>query len=1085
MPLVTTAQLVKLQSQTEFIRNICILAHVDHGKTTLSDSLLASNGIISSKLAGKVRYLDSRKDEQERGITMEASGISLYFQILRKTENEEIADEYLINLIDAPGHVDFASEVSTASRLCDGALILVDVVEGVCTQTYTALRQAWVENVRPILVLNKIDRLITELKLTPVEAQVHLNKILEQVNAVMGTFFAGDVIEEETRRHDNQKERQEKECSDIESSSSEMEFEERDDSNIYFTPETGNVVFASALDGWAFRQLFTVVSDLGDRVEQFAQIISAKLGIKESLLRKFLWGDYYLEPKTKRLLQHKHLKGRSLKPMFAQFVLDNIWKVYDAIIVNNNREKIEKIVKTLDLKVLARDMRSKDTRTLLTSIFNQWLPLSTAILHILLIDQLPSPVTAQPIRIPRILHIRSNLPKEINEIERGLCNCDSSELAPVVAYVSKMFAVPLDMLPENRRTQLTAEELRERGRLRREALQKISTEPSTTNTEYNDVPDTPENSLNSSLVETEEYDTAESLPSSKETFIGFARLYSGTIRVGQKLYVLGPKYDPAFPDKHCTEVTIENLYLMMGRELEPLEEVPAGNVFGVGGLEGHILKNGTLSSTKECKSLASVTSESSPIVRVALEPKDPSEISKLIEGLRLLNQADPCVEVLVQETGEHVILTAGEVHLERCLLDLRERFAKIEIQVSPPIVPFRETIVPMSDSQQNKDANTQRGAVTLSTPNKYCTIKMRAMPLSSNVTAFIDQHAMTIKSIIDERQQRNKIDTQMTKEYEDVLKEVVNKKERVLDVDEFFNELESEFGKATDNIWAFGPKRVGPNILINRVPNYSRKPYPLLWRKNANAQKIHETSSHDGTSGEVDEQSSLELTIRDFEEAIHTGFQLATKAGPLCAEPMMGVAYFLEDFQISINAENVDISENTKKPLGISVRSRLSGQIITTVRDACYQSFLEWSPRIMLAMYSCDIQVTTEALGRVYGVISRRRGHIISEELKEGTPFFLICAHLPVVESFGFAVEIRKRTSGAASPQLIFSGFEMLDEDPFWVPTTEEELEDMGEKADRENLAKKYIESVRKRKGMSIDKKIVEHAEKQRTLKKK
>ncbi|RHZ72135.1 hypothetical protein Glove_245g12 [Diversispora epigaea] len=378
MPIVTTAQLVKLQARPDHIRNICILAHVDHGKTTLSDSLLASNGIISSKLAGKVRYLDSREDEQQRGITMEASGISLYFQILREAAeggNYTKSDEYLINLIDAPGHVDFASEVSTASRLCDGALILVDVVEGVCTQTHTVLRQAWVEKVSPILVLNKVDRLITELKLTPSEAYVHLNKILEQVNAIMGTFYAGDVVEEETRKHDAEKERlthkEGNENSDIESSSSEAILEERDDSNIYFTPDSGNVVFASALDGWAFR------------VEQFAQIYAAKLGIKENILRKVLWGDYYLDPKTKRLLQYKHLKGRQLKPMFVQFVLENIWAVYDSVIINSNIEKIEKIVKALNLKILPRDKRSKDTRSLLISMFNQWLPLSTAVLHIL------------------------------------------------------------------------------------------------------------------------------------------------------------------------------------------------------------------------------------------------------------------------------------------------------------------------------------------------------------------------------------------------------------------------------------------------------------------------------------------------------------------------------------------------------------------------------------------------------------------------------------------------------------------------------------------------------------------------------
>lgn len=134
-------------------------------------------------------------------------------------------------------------------------------------------------------------------------------------------------------------------------------------------------------------------------------------------------------------------------------------------------------------------------------------------------------------------------------------------------------------------------------------------------------------------------------------------------------------------------------------------------------------------------------------------------------------------------------------------------------------------------------------------------------------------------------------------------------------------------------------------------------------------------------------------------------------------------------------------------------------------------------------MYSCDIQASTDVLGKVYGVVARRRGRIVSEEMKEGTSFFTISALLPVVESFNFADEIRKRTSGAASPQLVFHGYEMLDEDPFWVPTTEEELEDLGEKADRENVARRYMDGVRKRKGLFVEKKVVEHAEKQRTLK--
>ena len=150
----------------------------------------------------------------------------------------------------------------------------------------------------------------------------------------------------------------------------------------------------------------------------------------------------------------------------------------------------------------------------------------------------------------------------------------------------------------------------------------------------------------------------------------------------------------------------------------------------------------------------------------------------------------------------------------------------------------------------------------------------------------------------------------------------------------------------------------------------------------------------------------------------------------------------------------------------------------------------------MSSMLICPADV----LGKMYGVVARRRGHIVSEEMKEGTSFFTIRAMLPVVESFGFAdgisplshhhvifadniPEIRKRTSGAASPQLIFSGFETLDLDPFWVPSTVEELEDLGEKADRANVAKGYVDGVRKRKGMFVEKKIVESAEKQRTLK--
>lgn len=264
---------------------------------------------------------------------MESSAISLYFQSLEKPkdpESQPIPREYLINLIDSPGHVDFSSEVSTASRLCDGAVVLVDAVEGVCSQTVNVLRQTWVEKLRPVLVINKIDRLITELQLSSYEAYIHLSKLVEDVNAVMGSFSLGERMQDDLNwRERNEKKQSSKAeaddgvSSDIRAENGslpETQFEDKDDEDLYFSPEKFNVIFASAIDGWAFT------------VKDFAAIHEKKLGVKREILEKVLWGDYYLDPKTKRILQQKHLKGRNLKPMFVQFALDNIWAIYENIL---------------------------------------------------------------------------------------------------------------------------------------------------------------------------------------------------------------------------------------------------------------------------------------------------------------------------------------------------------------------------------------------------------------------------------------------------------------------------------------------------------------------------------------------------------------------------------------------------------------------------------------------------------------------------------------------------------------------------------------------------------------------------------
>ncbi|XP_028999673.1 elongation factor-like GTPase 1 [Betta splendens] len=1087
-------KIIALQRNAANIRNLCILAHVDHGKTTLADCLVASNGIISSRLAGKLRYLDSRQDEQIRGITMKSSAISLHHR------NGD--QEYLLNLIDSPGHVDFSSEVSTAVRLCDGAIIVVDAVEGVCPQTQVVLRQAWLENIRPVLVINKIDRLIIELKLTSQEAYVHLQRILEQVNAVTGTLFTSKVLEEQAEKQ-REEEPETKMCSGDQVYDWSAGLEDADDSNLYFSPDQGNVVFASAIDGWGFS------------IQQFAHIYSQRMGINQQVLLKTLWGDFYLNAKAKKIMKGAQAKGK--KPLFVHFVLDNIWSLYDAVVVKRDKEKVEKVVTSLGVKVMARDLRHSDPKVLLSAIFSQWLPMSQAVLT-MVCEKLPSPLDITAERVEKLMSVGTRrfdtLPKQTQELKTAFLHCSSGENVPVIVFVSKMFAVDTKALPQHRQRPLTQEEIAQRREVaRRRHADRLATEQVVEHLQGR----VPQEDLSAGLGTAKmeklvlKDSQAEAEEDQGETFVAFARIYSGVLRKGQKVFVLGPKYDPAqslstLPDgcsasdsvpdvPHLSCCSVESLYLLMGRELEELEEVPAGNVLGVGGFEDYILKSATLSSSAICPPFTPLNFEATPIVRVAIEPKHPSEMPKLVRGMRLLNQADPCAEVLIQETGEHVLVTAGEVHLQRCLDDLRDRFAKIEISVSKPIIPFRETVVrPPKVDMVNEELGRQqkvaiihqakdevprssdtvpvetRGLVTLTTPNRLATVGVRAIPLPQEVTHLLESSSELIRTL-----------------------EQVNlslKEGRTLDISiktleaiaELKVQLESllqgrKWRNAVERIWAFGPRRYGPNILLNAVEGYQR---PSVWQCLGRGQQLGAHSA----------------TVRDLDNSIVSGFQLAALAGPMCEEPLMGVCFSVERWDTLSSAlveqDPVSIRMLSESREACEAQSRqeaapgcygpVSGQLIAAMKEACRQAFQAQPQRLMAAMYTCEIMATAEVLGRVYGVLGKREGRVLLEEMKEGTDIFIITAILPVAESFGFADEIRKRTSGLASPQLVFSHWEVISSDPYWVPTTEEEYLHFGEKADSANQALKYMNAVRRRKGLYVEEKLVEHAEKQRTL---
>ncbi|KAF9070505.1 hypothetical protein BDP27DRAFT_1402013 [Rhodocollybia butyracea] len=1315
-----------MASSPNFIRNLTTLGHVDHGKTTLMDSLLASNNIISTRMAltGKVRYMDSREDEQERGITMESSAVGLKFRV----KDNEV---YTLNMIDTPGHIDFQSEVSSASRLCDGALVLVDVVEGVQTQTTSLLRQAYLDKLHPVLVLNKIDRLIGELKLGPEEAYERLWRVVEDVNVVMGEMWGGERMkrmDEEEEGEDNQRNDQEAEGHD-------------DDSSIYFDPAQGNVIFSSAIDGWGFRpshfarifarRLFAEQTKSGSMTME-------ALKEKEEGLKKVMWGEWYFDPKAKRIVGPKS-KRLGMKPLFVSIILENLWKVYDAVgmgVGENNtsnssntapdKDKILKIISTLGLTLPPREMRAlqnlsstgesnnaANSKQILQNIFSTWLPLSTAIVQAV-IDVVPPPGAAQARKMGGLLGLKSpsfssnptpnrNSPSGTDgtddattehRIYSHLFTASISASVPVCAYVSKMFAVRRSEVPEEKEKERAA-------KVKASKEQRNPTPISGTQASGDaSTPDaTPADTLTAEPERKEGTTNTETEDASKDDdiLLGFARIYSGTLSVGKRVCVLLPKFNPTLESSilsadnlesslatldvtdpstadgaksdvdsgiaklsvhpsnmpyilglpsyvqnrtgsssssaqnlapavktsspssgptHPTLVKIRSLYLMMGRELVPVQSVSAGQIFavrfyysyssslttslrglsnaegaidgiadaaaamevevddqegiiwrsgtivspvpqiGVNGDGGAIARSGNLGTKSWLVNLGRVSRANPPIVRVSLLPAIPGELPALLRGLKILEQADPCVETFQMDGGEWVIGGAGELHLERCIKDLRERYAKIEIHASKPIVPFRETavreLVSMGDTSQPESAQEQQqqqqfqlqkqfqgqfgsgvssgptGTITASTSQSLITFTIRAVPLPEAVKEFIG--AKRRRGVLGrlKRVKGDSSDSNDSNEGHETAEErtfwsefaeicenessAVAKKER----HEKNRDVQGEAklwkmlsDAASKRVWAFGPlggasarggsdhsSDSGPDITEEYESTDSYGTGCILVDARTSAFSTEKTSS-----------ASYSTSIAPLIPHIITGFNLATRQGPLCAEPVEGIGYFVEKVDIDMgkvveksgegmvqeNAESSDTTAIDPKlaprytdPSSVLAHPQTTGSLISSVRDACKSALLEWSPRLMLAMYSCDIQCSTDVLGRVYGVLSKRKGRVIAEEMKEGTSFFTITARIPVVESFGFADELRKRTSGAAGGViLVFSGYDLLPLSPFWIPSTVEELEDLGTTSDRANVAKIYMDNVRERKGMWVDRKLIlEGPEKQRTLKK-
>ncbi|KAH7105778.1 eukaryotic translation elongation factor 2 [Auriculariales sp. MPI-PUGE-AT-0066] len=630
------------------IRNMSVIAHVDHGKSTLTDSLVSKAGIIAGSKAGDMRFTDTRQDEIDRGITIKSTAISMYFEVnqedLSAVKQQTDGNEFLINLIDSPGHVDFSSEVTAALRVTDGALVVVDCVEGVCVQTETVLRQALTERIKPVVIINKVDRALLELQVAKEELYQSFQRTIESVNVIISTYHdaaLGDV-------------------------------------QVY--PEKGTIAFGSGLHGWAFS------------LRQFATRYSKKFGVDKEKMMAKLWGDNFFNPATKKWsTKNVDADGKPVERAFNSFVLEPIYQVFDAV-MNFKKDKIPTMLEKLDIK-LAQDERDLEGKALLKVIMRKFLPAGDSLLEMIVIN-LPSPKTAQRYRV-------ETLYEGPMDDESAISIRDCNPAGPLVLYVSKM--VPT---------------------------------------------------------------------SDKGRFYAFGRVFSGTVKAGPKIRIQGPNYVPGKKEDLFIK-SVQRTVLMMGRYVEAIEDCPAGNIIGLVGVDQFLLKSGTLTTSETAHNMKVMKFSVSPVVQVAVEVKNAADLPKLVEGLKRLSKSDPCVQAWINESGEHIIAGAGELHLEICLKDLEEDHAGVPLKKSDPVVGYRETVKTTSSMQALSKSQ-----------NKHNRIFAEAAPLGDEVTVAIENGKVSARDDFKLRA-------------------------RVL-ADEFQWDV-TEARK----IWCFGPDTTGPNLVVD------------------------------------------------------------------------------------------------------------------------------------------------------------------------------------------------------------------------------------------------------------------------------